>query len=325
MARQFLTWEHLDEAVERGVPARIAISGEPKLELMIGERGETLALLIPSLREVSLSPRRFESIGLDYIQIDGIRYIRVFTATRSLFPEFYVLISEIADMIQIEKKDPLEAVDDRLESWQALLGVISLLSSDRQTGLMGELWVLQRLIAAIGPKAVDTWTGPLCETHDFRFGDFELEVKTTRNKRRLHVINGLEQLVASPGRRLYLLSLQFAPSNGESVFSLRNLVDAVRNLLKNAPHQLALFNSFLRDRCSYNEGHREHYCTTFHLRSNPMLIHVDDTFPRLKRENLRGALGALEQRITDLQYTVDVEALGIVDNTPEFLAVLPKG
>src|SRR6478736_1507180 len=181
MARQFLTWEHLDEAVARGVPARIAIHGEPKLEIMIGEHGETLALLIPSLREISLSASRFESIGLDYIQIDGTDYIRFFTAAQALFPEFYVLISEIADMIQVEKKDPLQAIDDRLESWQALLGAVSLLSMEQQLGLMGELWVLRRLIAVRGPEAVDTWTGPLGETHDFRFGDVEVEVKTTRN------------------------------------------------------------------------------------------------------------------------------------------------
>lgn len=323
MARQFLTWEHLDETVARGVPVRIAIPGEPKLELMIGEHGETLALLIPSLRGGSLSPSRFESIGLDYIQIDGADYIRLSTAAQSLFPEFYILISEIADMIQIEKKDPLKAIDDRLESWQALLGTVALLSTELQMGLMGELWVLRRLIATKGFKAIDTWTGPLGETHDFRFGDVEVEVKTTRNKRRLHIINALEQLIASPGRRLYLLSLQFAPSTGESVFSLRDLVDGIRKLLQDAPRQIALFDSFLRDNWGYNEDHREHYRTTFHLRSHPILVYVDDMFPRLKRENVRDALGRLEQRITDIHYTVDVDGLGIADNTQEFLAVLP--
>ncbi|HJX85706.1 MAG TPA: PD-(D/E)XK motif protein, partial [Candidatus Angelobacter sp.] len=295
-----------------------------RVEMMIGEGGNSLALLV-LFAERSIPATAFESIKVDLFEINRETYLRIYTNMRPLFPEFHTLISDIANAIQLEKKPPLQAIEQRLESWKVLLKSISLLSPERQLGLLGELWTLRRLISANGSNAVHMWTGPIKEAHDFRFGVYELEVKSTRNQRRIHTISTLEQLTVSPDRQLYVLSIQFSPSTGEATLSLKSLVSDIRILLDSDPAQLRKFNTLLENGCGYLDSHADHYDLRFQLRTTPHLIFVDEAFPRIQRAHIRETLGALENRVLDARYDLDLEGLGVEDGSNSFLTVLPSG
>ena len=77
------------------------------------------------------------------------------------------------------------------------------------------------------------------------------------------MINALEQMAASPGRELYLLSIQFAPAIGETVWSLKSTVTGIREILE-PPRQFeiellecleALFRSSGRRRLGRGHPH----------------------------------------------------------------------
>ncbi|MDP6037777.1 MAG: PD-(D/E)XK motif protein, partial [Candidatus Latescibacteria bacterium] len=67
------------------------------------------------------------------------------------------------------------------------------------------------------------------------FADDEIEVKTTTRSTRSHIISKLSQLEASPGRTLYLLSIQLAAGSGDDAYSLLELVEALRERLAGNP------------------------------------------------------------------------------------------
>lgn len=324
MTDRHISWPNLQKLIESGSPARFPIPGEPHLEMMMETGGSALSLLVPLAAVKTVPATTLEAIRVETIRIDAEEYVRIVTRVRPLYQEFYLLLTEIADSIQLDQEALDVAVRKRLDNWKELLRSIGLLSADQQLGLLGELWVLNRLISVQGPVALESWTGPLAEPHDFRFAGAELEVKTTKNRQRSHVINGLEQLKPSLGVVLYLISIQLEPANTNDATSLPQMVTVIRSALGSDPARQSTFDRILVEGCSYRETDARHYGVRFRLRSQPMLIPVDSKFPRLTREMIREAVGnSVEQRILEVRYTVNVDDLGNLDGTAAFHEVLP--
>ena len=324
MTDRHLNWTNLLRLINTGAPARIGIPGSPVTELMIEPSGSALSLLVETPADVVAPLSALEAIRIDTTVIDSIHFLRLSTRIRPLFRDFYALLIEVADSIQLDGEPPIKAIHERLESWKELLRNISLLGAEQQLGLLGELWVLRRLICVRGAQALDSWTGPLAEPHDFRMSGTEIEVKATKNRRRLHIINGLEQLVPSSGQELHVLSLQFEPAATVDSFSLRQMVVDIRTRLQIDDIRRQTFELMLRDGSGYRNADEDHYTATFRLRTSPALVHVDDQCPRLTRELVRGMIGGqIEQRVVDVRYAVDLDGLGVPDGSPEFLAILP--
>jgi hypothetical protein len=174
-----------------------------------------------------------------------------------------------------------------------------------------------------GAAAFDAWLGPNAEVHDFRWGGIELEVKATRRQQRHHRINGLDQLEASPGAELFLLSLQFAaagPSDGAT--SLAEALAAMRDRVAEFG-QDAAFDAVLVDRFDVTPEAEHRYVDRLKLRTEPRLIRIDADAPRLLREDVLSVPRAGMQRILDVDYVLDCEGLGFPDGSDEFNAVIP--
>lgn len=324
MTDRHISWTNLQRLIESGAPARIRIPGQPRLDIMMETGGSALSLLVPISTVDSVPATRLEAIRVETIQIEGEGYARVTTRVRPLYQEFYLLLTEIADSIQLDGEKLGVAVCKRLESWKELLRSMGLLSAEQQIGLWGELWLLHRLLGIYGPPGLESWTGPLAEPHDFRFSRTEVEVKTTRNRQRTHIIAGLDQLTPSSGLRLFLLSLQLEPANTSDAMSLPRMVSSVREALASDAARQSSFEQTLRDACGYFATDEQTYGGQFRLRSQPALILVDNSFPQLTRETIRAAVGIDSgERILDVRYTVNVDNLGSVDGTPAFLEVIP--
>lgn len=86
----------------------------------------------------------------------------------------------------------------------------------RQIGLVGKLLVFRSLLDNHAEYAViKWWLGPLAEERDYAFPAFEAEGKTTLSESRTHVIHGAGQLESSPGRSLWLVSIQITRAGGD--------------------------------------------------------------------------------------------------------------
>ena len=155
-------------------------------------------------------------------------YIDVMNLDRALDAVFAEVAVEILRRIR-EGSAPVTAVGGTLQEFKELLrdGVGADVSDSKVIGLIGELLVLQSLCART-PHAVEAWTGPLDQRHDFRRSEMALEVKTSSRADATTVgITSIEQLTAPAGGSLVLVHVRIERAQSGSL-SVSNLARALK-------------------------------------------------------------------------------------------------
>lgn len=306
--------------IEPGLPGRVVVGVDPKVELFVDQDARRFGAILAMPSGASVPPSPFVDLDIAEVRAAGIRCVEISTQSASLFGTFYLFAVDIARAVVERGMPPTAALEASLAQWRALLQTSSLLSEEKQLGLAGELWLLDRLTATLGPAALDAWVGPGRQTHDFRLGSVEFEVKATTGGRRVHMINGLHQLTATPGSTLYLLSARYA-DGGTGGETLRETVERLEVVIGAAKRRM--FADKLAA-AGYRAADAAHYGRRRRLADPVRLIRVEDGVPRLTAEALAMlppsfATGA----VSDLSYRIDVDELGFADGTPDFAAVLP--
>jgi hypothetical protein len=320
---EFLTWDTLELHLAKRNPCLLPIGGTRNLRIVYVPDQETLALIVPLGAEVEIPPSLFAEIELALSYEDEHPVLEVSVSRRELFPAFHQLAVLIARKYENPQATAIGAFQEAIDSWQALMQKKPLLSEDQQLGLFGELAALEGFIQRDGPKALECWTAyavDKSERHDFRIGTAEIEVKSTRSRKRLHVIHGLTQMAASPGRDLYVLSLKFE-HGGNSGTSLFDRVKVVRRLLKDDARFTQSFEEKLLA-ANYRDSDSIYYSTKLITADHPRLIPVDDQFPRITASLLENGLSAnVISRIGEVVYRVDLDGLGWGPSAPNYQAI----
>jgi hypothetical protein len=194
----------LPSDIETGFgPIRFAIGpeGQPRLLVPCGPATTVRAKVATSKLSVSLS--RFTTAGRSVLFID------VMSIDRALDAVFAELADEIVHRVA-NGEVPLDAVEGTVADFRELL----LDAADREVadhqilGLIGELVVMQELVA-IAPAAIEAWTGPYEQRHDFRRREHALEVKTSSRADATAVtISSSEQLSEPAGGSLLLVHVK---------------------------------------------------------------------------------------------------------------------
>jgi len=315
-----ISWEELSAIIrDTEVPVAVRLDGDAVVYIFFDPASGRLGLRVP-VGAAELDPSPLTHVEVARRRLNGENVVEIATRTTSLFPYFHGFCLSVADRIQLDGLDANRAVNECVERWKDLLQQVTLLTPERQLGLAGELWLLGRLATRLGPAAaLAAWTGPTNAAHDFRFGDFEIEVKSTSGEHRVHVISSDSQLVASVGCKLYLLSLQFALAGAEAGASLASRVSAIREQLK----EVALIHAFdaaLSGGYGLDMAELGMYSLTIKLRTPPYLVPIDTHFPRVVPVDPAG--GETAARISDVHFRVDVEGLGFMAGSPEFEKVI---
>jgi hypothetical protein len=305
-----VSWANLSRSISAGTPQRFVLKGPPQLDLLLDSSGSSLGLALPFPQETSIPLSPLSLVNISRRTVDGNHLLYISTGVRRLYREFYELLMQIADYVQLDELDATSAFTKALEKWKSLLEEVSPLSTESQLGLLGELWLLVRLLNAKGSLGFDSWTGPLGEPHDFRFGGFEIEVKTTSSRRHGHFFTSLDQLSPSLNARLFVLSLLAEPAGQDGGQTLSTAIALVRQRLSNDPNRLTQFNSILATELGYDDETSQHYTARYQLRSEPVIIEVNDEFPRITRSMIEREMGGLSHRIVECQYFADLENLG---------------
>lgn len=317
-------WETFDQDyIQSGLPQRFVVRTSPHVYLFIDQGadriGASFELASPRAEGQVLT---LSQIHVDDAVRDGRHHIEIWTNARPLFANFYRLVSEIVRSVVDDAEDPDAALSAAVLRWEALLSRQSLMPDEAQTGLFGELWLLERLIGVHGLDALDAWVGPAGQAHDFRMGDVELEVKTTSGTQRNHRINGLNQLQPSVDCSLYLLSLKVANA-GAGGRSLPDVILDIEQSLSPSHAALARFRAAL-ERVGYDAADAHLYTRRRRLRDVATLIPVTDGVPRLTPEAVAGLEPKFAaHRITSVVYAIDVEGLGHLDGSEQFTSILP--
>ncbi|MEP3428352.1 MAG: PD-(D/E)XK motif protein [Roseibium sp.] len=188
---------------------RIAIGagGEPRLLVPVGRpaTGSTTA----GSHNLQLARSSFRSGGrLEHfidMTLRNPRLTRVFTE----------LVEEILKRLE-NGQGPETSVHGTIEDFRNLLarnpeGEVPL---SRIGGLVGELVILECL-TNLRPAALDGWTGPAGQRHDFRRRNTAIEVKSSlRSDASRVTINGPEQLLPPSNGHLYLAHVRIERVDG---------------------------------------------------------------------------------------------------------------
>lgn len=237
---------------------------------------------------------------------------------------FYMFLVDVLGKIRNENLEPIAAIEFAWRTWGQLLEQQTVLSQQKQVGLIGELWLLSRLAKSMGwSNAVAAWHDEGNSEHDFCLPSADIEVKSTTLEARVHTIGSANQLVPSPSRTLLILSLQFTPSTGlaQGAVSLRSAVSQIRqNVMEDGVE--AKFVSRLST-TGWREDHAAYYGKTYVFRSAPTLVPVDASCPRITPEFLAVLPNDLEQRIKSVLYSIDLTGLGWPENDERFKKLVP--
>lgn len=303
---RYLTDAALNEFMASGPTAAYRIAGSPEVRLVFlpgGEGGVALRVAWDGAAVPDLS--QYEHLSASVVTAAEQAWAELLIDDPHVFRRALPVVWRVADRVQLEQVSFAEAVLATLADFQELLEAASGLSSDLEVGLFGELIVLDCLVSTLGgTEAVTAWRGPNGDEHDFDLGSGDLEVKSTLSERRVHWIGSLTQLEPTPGRVLWLLSMQLTTGHSEAL-TITELIAKVRSRLIGA--DLGVFEKRLS-----SSGWREKYATTvrrrFRLRSTPLLLPVDERFPALTPGRV-AATGMPLTRLREIAYSIDVTGL----------------
>ena len=298
-----LTAESLDTYMAAGVPTTHVLSDSPRYELELDPAAQRYRLMTPvdghepavaGYRRVSVETFSTEDGPWFQLEIDA----------RDLHHEAYGMVVSIVSAVR-GGATFATAVETVLERMRAVLASRRRLSPDQEIGLLGELLVVRHLLATCdGADVIDWWLGLLGEQHDLGLPDFDVEVKTTSAERRVHVVHGERQMEATPGRPLWLLSIQVTRAGGARGLGLPELVGDLR---RRVPHTHRESLAVHLHGVGWREEDADLYPDRYILRSTPAAFEVDDDFPAITPARLSGVVPHLEL-ISDLQYRLDLSA-----------------
>jgi hypothetical protein len=321
-----LSWDNFARSMLVHNEKRVLrVGGPPWVEIFGDGESNTIGLWVEcDPQEVIASDLQLlETINIRHVHNEGRQILEVSTKVPSLFRNFYIFATAVADAILQDQKSALDAVRLELQMLGALLETKPLLSLERQVGLLGELLFLEHLIKKIGPIAISAWMGPRGEPHDFRFNNIEIEVKTTTGSRRIHTINGAQQLVPSPNHDLCILSILLGPPGGGGGISLALQIQLIQDLLVGYPLASESFISLMRS-CGYEPADHDLYSRKFNMRRPFAIAIIRDRFPALTNAILNATFGEQAVRFESVQYDINIEGLEKEEDTPEYRSVIDE-
>ncbi|PWK47910.1 PD-(D/E)XK motif protein [Pleionea mediterranea] len=279
----------------------IQINGTPKFQVHFRKNPSSMTFIIESDSDIGDSFSKLKNINI-YV-CDNPSGIAISCSDDCLFEFFYMSATSIVNAVRNEFVPVPKAIRLALEN----LGNLIEKENEKDmsavvTGLWGELYVLESLINLHGVKSVNYWLGPENEAHDFRCSDFEMEVKTTKSERRLHIVGSFTQLQPSEGKKLYLCSVCIVPTQGgRSLLELRESVD---ELLKNNESESNRFDYLLKSK-DFAFG-SDPSSIKYDLRFPTLVFPVNDGFPKVTRLELNSLFKSNASSIIEGSYSIEL-------------------
>lgn len=276
--------------------------GETPLSMAMDQAGY-LHLLIPVKNGPSgVQPSDMNGLKLRHRRLEAGEVLDL-SAPPSHEQVFTPFCREIVDAVVTQGREPWKAVAATIRAWQsAWKPVRQEMDKTVQVGLFGEMLVLRSLmIPCLGTAAVDQWSGPESECHDFVGEQLHIEVKTTRKCRPEHEISRLDQLRVPAGCQLLFVSIQVEQTIGGDE-TLATQVDAIVDQLRGDAAALDEFMTKMVNVGWSEEMRNSGELLRFFVRGAEVFA-VDDDFPRLP-DGFQ-----LPSGVVSVKYTVDLANL----------------
>lgn len=298
----------------------VTVDGNTTLLCVAMDQAGHLHLLIPdSLGPAGAPPSDLNGLKVRHRRLETGNVVDL-SAPPSHEQVFTPFCRDIVDAVVCQAREPWKAVAATIRAWQsAWKPVRPAMDKTVQVGLFGELLVLRSLmIPALGPAAIDQWSGPESERHDFVGERLHIEVKTTRKSRPEHEISRLDQLRTPPGCLLLFVSVQLEESLGGNE-SLATQLDAIVDLLRLDAAALDWFMTKMANMGWSEEMRNSGELLRFFVHSAEVYA-VDEDFPRLP-DNFQPPSG-----VVSVKYAIDLAnlpSLGVEEATEEIKRANP--
>lgn len=301
MTTDQLNPDTLEKYFRSGTVTSHQVNDSPEVIITIDSPGQKISVLTPRNgvvpNDASLSR---VTTGVDLR--GGVEWARLTLDARGMYAEGYGLLISVVQAMR-GGATFAAASSAAMTNMKALLAAKPRISEEKQIGLVGELLLFRGLLDSYDEYSViDWWLGPLAEERDYAFPAFDAEVKTTLSESRTHVVHGAGQLDPSPGRSLWLLSIQLTRAGGDPKgIGLPGLIYEIRERLTGT-----------RDRfvsCLSSEGWDSDdaamYPATYVLRTTPAAYLIDRDFPAVTPARLRSIVPHSDL-VSDVTYRVNV-------------------
>ena len=293
----------LEKYFRSGVMTTHVISDSPEAIVRIDSAGQKISLLTPNTGMVqNTAELKRVSTGLE--TWNDREWSRITIDARNMYTEAYGLMLSVVQAMR-GGATFAAATSAAMTNMKALLAAKPQISEQKQIGLVGELLVFRALLDTFDEYSViDWWLGPLAEERDYSFPAFDAEIKTTMNESRAHVISGARQLEPSPGRALWLVSIQITRAGGDpNGFTLPGLIQDIRERLTTARDR---FVAYLASE-NWEDDDAAMYPKAYILRTTPAAYLVDDDFPAITRSRLQSVVPHSDL-VSAVTYRVDVSS-----------------
>lgn len=286
----------LSSGVETGYgPARFALGpqGQPRLLVPCGP-GAKLSSTETS-KKLTIALSRFTA------EHRASNFVDVMSVDRRLDPVFAELANEILHRLGMGN-GPVAAVEGTISDFRELLREEGLeeVPDSLIYGLLGELVVL-RSLAARSSDAIDAWTGPYEQRHDFRRREHALEVKTSARADATTIwITSCDQLAEPSGGTVSLIHVRMERSDGGPL----RVSTLVREILERGVQRPALERGLAAAGCldPDSEEWNRIQCNLEGL----AVYRVEEGFPRITSAMF--ASGSLPVGMVEVSYSIDLGA-----------------
>ncbi len=320
---QIAEWRTINNLMNSGASFVEPIGGIAKCAITFDIDYQTLSVEMPT-STYDLPKVQPRSLRIKVTNINGSQKLVVSCNSAELYRSFYDFVHEVLELVYSGDHSPKDAVEMSWMTWGQLIERESSLSREKQIGLLGEIWLLERLaLLRDWEFALDAWHKTAMSEHDFCLPLRDIEVKTCTGESRSHLIGSLTQLQPSTDRDLYLLSVQLtsASTMAPGSFSLASKVKAVEEALSNHKKSLTKFQLRLTS-AGWDNRHSDYYDSSFVIRSKTRLLRVDESCPRIVATTLSGLSDAMRSRISSVGYRIDITNLGVEDGNHDFDQIL---
>ena len=227
------------------------------------------------------------AVKVTNIQLENLSWILEFQLVHPSFEEEFLRLCW--DMIEYSSKEEnaLNSLIHRYMTWQKLLQYEnkSVMSFQRQKGLLGELIYLSKKIDDIGiDAAVDSWAGPDGSDQDFLFQSGWAEIKSVSLASETVRISSLQQLQQEKEGNLVVYILE-STTAGEDRISLIDVVSEIKTKLENHARYLDRFDVKLY-KYGYRKNHENEYRENYFIFIEKREYVVNDSFPKLVGNNV---------------------------------------
>lgn len=294
----------VEEYFRLGASTAFVLLQSPQVIMRIDPTNEAIELMLPA-RGADPKVTDFERLDIRRFMQDHNEWFKLVIDASQMHYEAYSLVESIVDQIG-SGASFRHAVSEALFNFKELLIRRRKLTEEKEIGLIGELLVLRHAIEKVGEEnALTAWLGPLAEEHDFAFVDYDAEVKTTKSESRIHLIGSETQLEPSPGRPLFLISIQVTLAGGAATgFTLPSLISEIEQCLNTG---LRAFLMSL-ERLGWNKEDSDLYQRRYQLRTAPSAYSVDELFPAITPRRLDRVVPK-RANILGVNYRVNVSDL----------------